>query len=31
MLETELEVIFIGAILPYENHRYDISSLMQRS
>jgi len=25
MLETEMEVIFIGAILPYENHRYDIS------
>ena len=25
MLETEIEVIFIGAILPYENHRYDIS------
>jgi len=25
MLEIEMEVIFIGAILPYENHRYDIS------
>jgi len=25
MLETEMEVIFIVAILPYENHRYNIS------
>jgi len=25
MQKTEMEVVFIGAILPFQNHRYDIS------